>query len=83
MDQNTARALMKRNVDNLNAGAAHGRALVQAMLDADQERCSELTEAFLQFLRGLDDDAREQMTMNAFTTLAQVQSDLQDRRRNG
>lgn len=83
MDQNTAHALMKRNVDNLNTGAAHGRALVQAMLDADQERCSELTEAFLQFLRALDDDAREQMTMNAFTMLAQVTRNLEDRRHNG
>lgn len=83
MNPNTARTLMERNVRNLNAATTAARELLAAMMDLREDKAREATEALLAFIRGLDDDAREQLTINAFTMLVQVQGQAEDRRRNG
>lgn len=74
--EDEARALLARNVANLNEGIRLGEVLLRGMFARDREACEDGTMALLDFMRSLDEDAREQMTIAALTTLIQFRDAL-------
>jgi len=63
--------ILRRNMENLNQAGELATDLVTAMHANDGAAAKTATETFLAFIRGLDKDASEQLTLNTSSSMVQ------------
>ncbi len=74
-DQPDPQEMLERNTRNLSTGLQHAGRVVDAMRARDQIAAEAgMQQLVLGFIRTLDDDAREQLVVNALIGAAQLQA---------